>query len=551
MTAKKNPSLHLSPSRRRAFTAALSVAGILLSTTPAAYAANTTWVGNTDANFSTLANWNTLTPNGNTPLFGVAGTSGTTLNNDLSGATYAGITYNSGASAFTIGGNSFTLNGNITNSSSSLQTINNDMTLSSGNKTLAGGAGGLTLTGALTYSQATAGLFITGTVNSAGTVTVSSTANNNGFMTIAGNQTLNITGGTFSILGTTAGTKPGTIIGQNAGGTANLNVNGGNLVIGSETALAFGNNITSAIGVMTITSGTATINRGSTTATDVRSFIALGRDTGTGTINLNGGTLSTDRNFIRDGSSSADTLGAANFVFGGGTLKALANQTDWLNSSTKNTNQLALSSVTTTSAASTIDSNGFTVAINNAITGSGGFHIISSSGNGTVNFGGSSYAYTGATSVDSGTFNTNASSVAFSGNLAVAGGKLTINGTGTGAISAVDFSMSSGTWTVSIGDTVSTSGNMSITGGVLDATAFAGSEATYSSTGYTLFTSIGGTSSVSGLSITGYDTNTYIASLSNAGVLTFSAIPEPSTYAVLAGVLTLGVASFRRRRTSV
>jgi len=120
---------------------------------PAAHAANDVWIGNTDANFATLSNWTgSVTPNGNTPVFGVAGTSGTTLNNDIVGASYAGLTFNSGASAYTIGGNSFTLTGNIVNNSTSLQTINNGMTFTV--RQFNGGTGGLALGGTLTVSTA-------------------------------------------------------------------------------------------------------------------------------------------------------------------------------------------------------------------------------------------------------------------------------------------------------------------------------------------------------------------------------------------------------------
>jgi autotransporter-associated beta strand protein len=241
-------------------------------------------------------------------------------------------------------------------------------------------------------------------------------------MGVAGTATVTIqSGGSLSILGTTNATKPNSIIGQNAAGTSTLVVNGGTLTVGSETGFALGNNLGTAIGVLTITSGTATINRGSTTGTDIRSFVALGRDTATGTINLNGGTLATDRNFVRDGSGTADVTGTADFVFGGGTLKALANQTDWLNSATINTNQLALSSVTTTSAASTIDANGFAVAINNAISGAGGFNITSSTGTGTVTFGGANL-YNGPTNIDAGTLLVSGS---------IAGSITTVNNTGT------------------------------------------------------------------------------------------------------------------------
>jgi hypothetical protein len=40
----------------------------------------------------------------------------------------------------------------------------------------------------------------------------------------------------------------------------------------------------------------------------------------------------------------------------------------------------------------------------------------------------------------------------------------------------------------------------------------------------------------------------YIASLDSGGFVTFSAIPEPSTYAMLAGASTLALTVIRRRR---
>lgn len=383
-------------------------AAALLTLPQLAVAANDIWIGNTDANFATLSNWTgSVNPNNNTPVFGTAGSSGTTLNNGIVGASYAGMTFNAGASAFTIGGNSFTLTGNITNNSSNLQTINNDMT-STAARTFTGNAGGLTLGGA--YNTAVAATY-NGVVNIKGAAVIDGGAGNNqGFATFGNGTNATVTisnGGSINVKGTT-GAAPNTIIGQNANSTSALNVgatdksSSGTLTIGGNTGFVLGNNNNSANGSLNIYSGTATIKRGSTTATDLRSYVSLGRDAGNGTINLNGGTLATDRNFVRDSSSTADVLGSANFVFGGGTLQALANQTDWLNSSTKNTNQLALTSVTTTSADSTIDSNGFTVAINSAISGTGGFKIISSTSVGTVTFGGSN-SYTGKTEINSGT----------------------------------------------------------------------------------------------------------------------------------------------------
>ena len=129
------------------FTLLLAVA-LAATLNHSAYAANTTWVGNTDANFGTPANWTSVTPNGNSPIFGVAGSAGATLNNDISGATYWGLVFNSGASAFTIGGNAFTLTGDIVNNAANTQTINNAITVS-GDRTFNGASGALVLGGNL------------------------------------------------------------------------------------------------------------------------------------------------------------------------------------------------------------------------------------------------------------------------------------------------------------------------------------------------------------------------------------------------------------------
>src|SRR5689334_5917349 len=90
-------------------------------------AATDTWQGNASPNWADL-NWtggNNPPVAGDALLFGAAGSSGTTLNNNLAADfNVAGITYNAGASAFTFNGNQITLAGGITNNSTSLQTIN-------------------------------------------------------------------------------------------------------------------------------------------------------------------------------------------------------------------------------------------------------------------------------------------------------------------------------------------------------------------------------------------------------------------------------------------
>ncbi|MCX6896421.1 MAG: hypothetical protein NTZ16_13170, partial [Verrucomicrobia bacterium] len=77
------------------------------------------WVGNTSANWNNGANWNNATnpAAGDSVSFGVAGTSGTTLNNDLTAdinlANTTAINFANNAPAYTLTGNRITLGGNV------------------------------------------------------------------------------------------------------------------------------------------------------------------------------------------------------------------------------------------------------------------------------------------------------------------------------------------------------------------------------------------------------------------------------------------------------
>jgi autotransporter-associated beta strand protein len=154
---------------------------------------------------------------------------------------------------------------------------------------------------------------------------------------------------------------------------------------------------------------------------------------------------------------------------------------------------------------------------------------------------------TGAVTVNGGTLSSSVASTALGGSLTVSGGSLTANGASAGTIVLAankNFSMTTGTFTYSLGDTITGSGTgtFGITGGTFDLT---NSISNYGIT-YSIFSGFS-SGSVSGLTFANYDTTNYIASLSNAGQLSFSAIPEPSTYAALAGVLALGAVIIRRR----
>lgn len=128
----------------------------LLANTAKGATGSDTWVGNTSVNLSGL-NW---TGTNNPPLagdswvFGAAGASGLALTNDLTALTaVAGITFNSGAGAFTVGGNPITLTGNVLNSGTALETLNTAIDSTAARTfTTTNGGGNIALGGVLSNS---------------------------------------------------------------------------------------------------------------------------------------------------------------------------------------------------------------------------------------------------------------------------------------------------------------------------------------------------------------------------------------------------------------
>jgi fibronectin-binding autotransporter adhesin len=220
--------------------------------------------------------------------------------NDLAADTsFAGITFNAGAGAFTLSGFRITLGGDVTNSSTNLQTISLDMILSAnrtfttltggGNLTISGvlseaggahgitksGAGTLTLSGVNTYTGATtasAGILKAGVVSVANT---SGAFGNNSAVTLA-----NIAGVTLDITGFN------TQIGSLTGGGAT----GGNVTLGAAILTTGGDNTSPAAyaGVISGSGGVTKIGTGIWTVS--------GANTYTGATTISAGVLNVQNN---------------------------------------------------------------------------------------------------------------------------------------------------------------------------------------------------------------------------------------------------------------
>jgi len=228
--------------------------------------------------------------------------------------------------------------------------------------------------------------------------------------------------------------------------------------------------------------------------------------------------------------------------------------------------------VTVTSSSNTLTirtKSGVTTAYSGSINSSTGLNL-AIAGSGTQTLSGSSLNYNGTTTVSSGTLLlggnlNNTSSVTVSGGtlnsnvanvnlgagaVSMSAGTIDIRGSAAGKFTLAagqNFTTTGGTIKFDLGtgtDQIAGSGigTFSLTDTALALTLGAGFS--YANT-YTLFS--GFTSgSLSGVSISGYDTSNYSASLNNAGVLSFTAVPEPSTMAL--GAIGVALIAFRLRR---
>jgi len=318
-----------------------------------------TWVGGTDNNFSTTANWSYSSgsgpvASGDSLVFAAAGS--TTPNNDETSFSFPAINFASGAQAYTIGGNSFTLGTGtaatvISVSSANAQTINNNITLGNAVQTISLLSGNLTLGGTVSGAGTASGLLVNSNnvltiANAAftGNLTVGQPAVTGG---LAGQLTIN--GGTFGSpnstltiatdLGTGSAVKSFIMNGGTATfGPVNIAIVGGEtgaaMEIAGSASASFGsvtNGSSSNTGgnltintTGTVNLGNATFDRnngantyqtpteglvltaGTVTATNLFSSSSIGLRVGD--ININGGSLTVGTS----ASTGAFKLGVAN-----------------------------------------------------------------------------------------------------------------------------------------------------------------------------------------------------------------------------------------------
>ena len=256
-------------------------------------AANQTWTGGgSGTNWNTAGNWGGTAPSGGDALIFAGSTKFSNVNNFTTGTTFAGITFASGASAFTLAGNGITLTGSIVNSSSNLQTITLPTVLSAIQTFDTGGSG---LTIGATGGGATGAISGVGSVTKigSGTLTLNATNTYTGATTISAGTLLLGNSGVGALSSSTAVTVASGAI---------FNMGSYSSSVGS---IAGAGNI-NGTGNITLTSG------GNNASTEVSGNISFTGGAGSGTLIKNGtGTLT----LSGTNTYGATTINAGTLVF--------------------------------------------------------------------------------------------------------------------------------------------------------------------------------------------------------------------------------------------
>jgi autotransporter-associated beta strand protein len=487
------------------------------SATATQAATDRTWSGggNATTNWNNADNWDGLPTSGDSLIFTGTPTYKTNAN-DFAAWQFLNITFNSGASAFTLLGNTFTLLGSIINNSSSLQSLNNAVALSGnshifttstggGDLALGGivsgtsssgvivktGNGTLTFTGANTFIGTTycqgGGVQYTGSSgNSGGGLvyiaykgtgnTPTFTLNTSGEVKATGVQyehghsqaeSLTLTAGTLTV-----GATGSTPLGAPAAGSYNLNLNGGTLKSSAPFSIAATYALT-----IKLNSGTSVIDMTGGNITSLSPFL-LG--TGAGNLTVQGGnTLALPASNTYSGTTlvtanSTMKLGASTLP---GSVTVDAGSTFDMNDASQSMGGLA--------GAGTVVNSSSTAMRTLTITGSGG-NIFSGAINPasadqantavTINLASGAQTFSGANTYSGGTTISNGI-LAVSNNAALGTGLVTMNGgslTNAGGAWTVAnvFNLTSaatvgvgGTDTLTLGGIITNSGALTKTGG--------------------------------------------------------------------------------------
>lgn len=412
-------------------------------------AATETWTGAT-ASWNTAGNWTgtNLPPiPGDSLIFGAAGAGGATLNNDLTSAafTIAGITFSSGASAYTIGGNAFSLTGGITNSSAAAQTVNDAITLS-GNQ----GFNASSAAGTLAFGGTISGSGVTLTTAGGSAAGVATNTTFTGAVTLGSLVSQGATGNNP----TTAPQSGGIYTAEQSTtfNNATLGVSG-NAVVGRSNLVFTGSTVANVTGSITSAGAASTdwasvVISGSANVT--AASLNMKGSAATGQFYLNGGTLTVGSMAAID---STDATLPVHNVFNG--TQVIASQS--------NANFLAITKSQFFAGGSTayvgnngalFNTNGFNIGTGVAFANNtGATGLLTKSGSGTLTLSGAS-TYTGATTI-------NAGSLVVNGSLA-AGSAVAVNGGGSlGGTGTVN-----GLVTVASGTTTGTRGTIGLMDGV-------------------------------------------------------------------------------------
>ena len=407
----------------------------LFACNPKANAAVSTWVGSSGtSDWATAADWGgTALASGNSIIFTSTNNSTTTPANTITddeaaGWTVAGITFNSGALAYTLTGNSFALTGGITNSSTNLETINDAMTMTGVQTiTMTAGGGNVTLAGNISG----AGGFTTAT---SGTLTLSGSNSYAGLTTVGASTTLQLQANAGN---TVSGTSYA--LGANSLTMSGVNASTSTLQLRSDTSLTFnGGNSMGGLG------GTSA---GETVDIDVNQLTATGSNN---TLTFAPGGFATfDTTFnITGGNGYALAIGPIT-TGNVGTLTLNANSANLIING-------GITDVTTLTFGG-----GFNSSVTGAITNGATTTALTKSGAGTLTLSGAD-AYTGATNVTAGTIKIgNLTALGVSQVNVTAGATIDLNGNNL----AVNFINNGAALAGGTVDNVSAGGNITLTVG--------------------------------------------------------------------------------------